>query len=238
MTSEIYLLNTIEVTYSHSFPTDSLYLNTSQLRTIRVDDKSNWKVIYSQGARLIYLFDANDTLQKFEKVSDIIDTYYVVRLKLYQTRKEYMIDNLEKELVLLSNKAKYIKENLEGTIDLRKKKKEQVVEMLQTKGYDIISDDTNYHYLIKMPMDSVTEENVEKLLKERGAKETELETIKSTTINKMWLNELEVLKEQYVEYREERARLMNEGDSKQKKKSVTKTTGKKVTKKQTLIIED
>ncbi len=87
-------------------------------------------------------------------------------------------------------------------------------------------------------MDSVTEENVEKLLKERGAKETELETIKSTTINKMWLNELEVLKDQYVEYREERARLMNEGDSKLKKKAVAKTTGKKVTKKQTLIVED
>ena len=35
-----------------------------------------------------------------------------------------MIDNsdaLTKELVLLSNKARYIKENLDGTIDLRKK---------------------------------------------------------------------------------------------------------------------
>ena len=187
----------------------------------------------------MHLFDANDTLQKFEKVSDIIDSYYDVRLKLYQTRKDYMIDTLEKELVLLSNKAKYIRENLEGTIDLRKKKKDQVVEMLQTKGYDIINDDSNYHYLIKMPMDSVTEENVERLIKEHGDKETELETIKSTSINKMWLNELEVLKEQYVEYREERARLMNEGDSKPKKKSVVKTaTTKKVVKKPSLIVED
>jgi hypothetical protein len=90
-----------------------------------------------------------------------------------------------------------------------------------------------------MPMDSVTEENVERLIKEHGDKETELETIKSTSINKMWLNELEVLKEQYVEYREERARLMNEGDSKPKKKSVVKTaTTKKVVKKPSLIVED
>jgi DNA topoisomerase-2 len=183
----------------------------------------------------MHLFDANDTLKKFEKVSDIIDSYYDVRLKFYQTRKEYMIDTLEKELVLLSNKAKYIRENLEGTIDLRKKKKEQVLEMLQTKCYDIINDDVNYHYLIKMPMDSVTEENVERLLKEHGDKETELETIKSTSINNMWLSELDVLKEQYVEYKEERTRLMNEV---QKKKVVTKSATKKIIKKQTILVED
>lgn len=71
----------------------------------------------------MHLFDADDKLQKYEKVSDIIDAYYDVRLKLYQTRKNYLIDALEKELVLLSNKAKYIKENLEGTIDLRKRRR-------------------------------------------------------------------------------------------------------------------
>ena len=186
----------------------------------------------------IHLFDANDILQKFNKVSDIIDSYYDVRLKLYQTRKDYMIESLERELMMLTNKAKYIKENLDGTIDLRKKKKEQVVEMLQTKGYDVIGDDTNYHYLTKMPMDSVTEENVDKLNKERGDKEVELEAVKSTTINKMWLNELEILKEQYIEYKDERTRLMNGEDFKPKKKVVSKTNVKKVVKKQSLLVED
>jgi DNA topoisomerase-2 len=150
----------------------------------------------------MHLFDANDTLHKYEKVSDIIDAYYEVRLQLYQTRKDYLIHALERELVLLSNKAKYIQENLEGTVDLRKKKKEQVIAMLEEKGYDKIDNDEEYNYLVKMPMDSVTEENVERLLKEKGCKETELETIKKTTINKMWLSELEVLKNNYVEYKE------------------------------------
>ena len=186
----------------------------------------------------MHLFDANDTLQKYEKVSDIIDAYYDVRLKLYQTRKENMIECLERELMMLTNKAKYIKENLDGTIDLRKKKKEQVVEMLQSKGYDVIDDDDDYKYLVKMPMDSVTEENVERLYKERGNKEVELETIKATTINKMWLNELEKLSEEYAAYKEERTRLMNGDDAKPKKKVVAKTAVKKVVKKQTLVVED
>ena len=150
----------------------------------------------------MHLFDANDTLQKYEKVSDIIDSYYDVRLKLYKTRKDYMITSLEKVLIRLTNRAKYIKENLDGTIDLRKKNKEQVNQMLESKGYYKIMDndenDYNYKYLIKMPMDSVTEENVERLNKERGDKEAELEIIKNTTINKMWLNELDELKKQYM----------------------------------------
>ena len=188
----------------------------------------------------MHLFDANDTLQKYDNVSQIIDAYYEVRLGLYQDRKNYLIEALERELTLLTNKAKYIKENLDGTIDLRKKKKEQVIEMLEAKGYDKIDDDEEYKYLVKMPMDSVTEENVEKLLKDKGNKEQELEQVKNTTIHKMWLNELNELREQYMEYKEERARLMA-GEEK-KKKSVIKASSsvKKVIKKPiaNLVIED
>ena len=149
-----------------------------------------------------------------------------------------MIGALEKELVLLSNKVTYIKEVLEGTIDLRRKKRDEVSKMLSLKGYDIIDGELNYHYLTKMPMDQVTEENVARLNKEHGDKKSELEIVKSTTINKMWLNELEALKEQYIEYKEERNRLMNGEDVKSKKKVVSKTAVKKVVKKQSLVVED
>jgi DNA topoisomerase-2 len=157
----------------------------------------------------MHLFDSDDKLQKYEKVTEIIDCYYETRLKLYGSRKEYMISALEKELVMLSNKARYIKENLDGTIDLRKKKKEEVNAMLLAKGYKIMDGDTDYKYLVKMPMDSVTEENVNKLLKDKGNKEVELETIKNTTIQQMWNKELDHLKMQYIEYKESRSTLLS-----------------------------
>ena len=172
----------------------------------------------------MHLFDADDTLRKYEKVTDIIDIYYEVRLKLYKDRKDFMINALEKELVTLTNKARYIKENLDGTIDLRKKKKEEVNQMLNGKGYYILDDDNDFKYLVKMPMDSVTEENVEKLLKNKGDKETELEIIKSTTIHQMWKSELNNLCDIYVEYKEDRARLMS-GEETKKKKTVVKKGG-------------
>jgi DNA topoisomerase-2 len=157
----------------------------------------------------MHLFDSDDKLQKYEKVTEIIEYYYETRLKLYGSRKEYMISALEKELVMLSNKARYIKENLDGTIDLRKKKKEEVNAMLLAKGYNIMDGDTDYKYLVKMPMDSVTEENVNKLLKDKGNKEVELDTIKNTTIQQMWNKELDHLKVQYIEYKEGRSTLLS-----------------------------
>jgi len=192
----------------------------------------------------MHLFNAEDTLQKYNNIPDIINAYYETRLNLYQQRKIYMINALEKELVVLTNKAKYILENLNSTIDLRKKKKEQVIQMLLEKGYDIIENDNEFKYLIKMPMDSVTEENVEKLLKDKTSKEGDLSVIKNTTINKMWLTELNYLKELYLEYKKERTRLMDGNDdenNKISKKVVSKGVVKKQNKKidnNLLIVED
>ena len=185
----------------------------------------------------MHLFDSDDILQKYNNVPDIIDSYYETRLKMYGTRKEYLIDALEKELIVLSNKAKYIKENLDGSIDLRKKKKEQVVEMLEQKGYNKIEGDEDYKYLTKMPMDSVTEENVDKLLKDKVNKESELEEIKNTTINKMWISELNKLSENYIEYKEDRTRLMN-GEEKKKKVVSKGAIVKKVVKKALMVVDE
>lgn len=57
-----------------------------------------------------------------------------------------------------------------------------------------------------MPMDSVSEENVEKLLKDHERKQAELAQIMATSIEQMWLQELCVLEQEYELYREERQR--------------------------------
>jgi DNA topoisomerase-2 len=136
-------------------------------------------------------------------------------------RKDYLIDALTKELCLLSNKSKYIKENLDGTVDLRRKKRDEVIAMLKTKGYDIMEDDEDYKYLTRMPMDSVTEENVFRLLKEHGDKTVELEAVQSQTIQQMWFSELNKLEQEYGKYKEDRERIMS-GESAPKKKTVKK----------------
>ena len=169
----------------------------------------------------MHLFDANDKLKKYDTVEAIIDDYFVTRLALYGKRKEFMIKALERELMLLSNKAKYIQANLDGTIDLRKKNKEQINKMLA--GYDVIDGDIDYKYLTKMTMDSVTDENVAKLFAEHAEKQTELETVKATSDRQMWASELDKLRNEYILYKDARQRLMaGSAEQKPKKKVVIK----------------
>ena len=177
-----------------------------------------FKLFTTGSLRNMHLFDADEQLKKYDSIAQIIDDYYEKRLTMYQDRKDYLVEALSAELLLLSNKARYIKENLDGTIDLRFKKKDQVVEMLGSKSYDVIDDDEDYKYLTKMPMDSVTEENVAKLEKERGTKELELQKVQTTSVQEMWTYELDDLAQEFTKFKEEKERMMSGSGAKKVKK--------------------
>jgi DNA topoisomerase-2 len=152
----------------------------------------------------MHLFNAEEKLKKYTLVEDIIDEYYITRFELYEKRKEYVINVIERDLKILKNKAQYIKENIEDTIDLRRKTKDQVCLLLQGKNYDVIDNDKEYKYLTKMPMDSVSEENAEKLFTETNKKREEYERMKEITPQQMWLSELDILLHGYLKYKENR----------------------------------
>jgi hypothetical protein len=80
-----------------------------------------------------------------------------------------------------------------------------------------------------MPMDSVSEENVEKLLNEYDRKQVELAEIKATTCQQMWLRELDALEQEYGNYRTERDIAIN-GLGTKLVKAGTKIGGGKVVK--------
>lgn len=182
----------IEITFNEpideSLDSSNMYNNFEKLM----------KLYTSLSTNNMHLFNDEEKLMKFDNEKEIVDSYFPVRLKYYQKRKDYMVDALQKELTLLSNKARYIQENLDGEIDLRKKKREEILEMMVARKYAIIEDDTDYKYLLKMPMDSVSAENAEKLINDRINKEAELCAIQSTTIENMWLKDLDELK-QYLD---------------------------------------
>jgi DNA topoisomerase II len=174
------------------------------------------KLYSSLNTSNMHLFNHEEKLKKYDSEKQIIDDYFTVRLEYYSKRKKYQIQELEKILKLLSNKAKYIQENLDGTIDFRKKKKEEIVKLLESKNYDKINDDNDYKYLIKMPMDSVSEENVEKLMSEMIDKQNDLKNLKSKKVGKIWLEELAELKKHL--FSNVTAKTMSKTMSKSKKK--------------------
>tara|TARA_B100001173_G_scaffold291047_1_gene282156 strand:- start:69 stop:1499 length:1431 start_codon:yes stop_codon:yes gene_type:complete len=172
----------------------------------------------------MYLFDEKQKLKKYHTIYEIIDKYFPVRYKTYELRKAHMIKTLEQEVKILSNKAKFIQEQIvePPTLIMRKKKKTEVIAMLKEKGYDVINNDEEYKYLRNMTIDSVEEENYEKLLKLKGEKEIELNKIKETTIEQMWLSELKTLEKEYARYKNDRIVRAKGIGAKIKKKKIKK----------------
>ena len=160
------------------------------------------KLYTTHSTNNMHLFDSEEHLQKYNSASDIIEAYYPIRYEYYVSRKESQISKIKNDLLILSNKARFIVETLDDKIDLRKKKDQVIVELLTSMKFDKHPDNKGhpYHYLTKMPIDSVSEENVEKLLKDKKNKEKELSELESKTIETIWLEELEELKSAYVEF--------------------------------------
>jgi DNA topoisomerase-2 len=173
----------------------------------------------------MHLFDSKDRLRKYATVEEIANDYYETRLGLYEKRKAHQLTVIGKELQVLSNKAKYIQELLDGSIDLRRKRGDELISMLKEKGYDetgsgsgsgsegagtVVGAGTSsgYKYLLKLPMDSVSEENVDRLVKEKESKTIQYETLRKTSPEQLWLADLNELREEYMKQEEKRLKMV------------------------------
>jgi DNA topoisomerase-2 len=158
------------------------------------------KLYTTRSTTNMHAFDENEKLVKFDTVEDLCTHYMKIRYDFYVKRKAYQLVALEQAAKVLSNKARFIGELLDSSLDLRKKKTSVVSALLKERLYDVIDGDEDYKYLVRLPMDSVTEENVLKINQEKDKKLSELDTLKKTTEKQLWLNELETLQEEYKKY--------------------------------------
>jgi DNA topoisomerase-2 len=152
----------------------------------------------------MYMFNNKAKLKKYNTVQEIIDEFYDVRMVTYKKRKDAQIQDMHQRLVRLSMRAKYIENCISGEIDLRKKAEEVNLSFERLKFVKI---DGSYAYLLKMPMDSVTNENVELLEKEHNDTKTELDVLNKTTLEQIWMEELNVLEGEYSKYKKVREEL-------------------------------
>jgi DNA topoisomerase-2 len=165
------------------------------------------KLTTTISATNMHMFTSQFKLKKYISVEEIIHEFYDIRIDLYQKRKDYLIREMESKLVKLSNRARYIQETLSSTIDLRRKTAIQVDELLSQMQFAKI--DGDFKYLVKMPMDSVTDENVIHIMKEKETMDKDLVVLKSTKVETIWLNELHILETEYDKYKSKRERIQS-----------------------------
>lgn len=136
--------------------------------------------------------DENGKLKIFESVSELVEYFVKFRLSYYDKRKAYLIDKLNRELVFLSNRAKFIKLIIEGKLKISNRPKADIIADLEKLKFDQINE--SYSYLLSMAISSLTKELYEQLLSEVDAKSNELLVVKKTEPIDMYKTDLTELK--------------------------------------------
>ena len=120
------------------------------------------------------------------------------RIKLYEQRKYYQLSELDKQILLISSKCKFILEVVEETIVINKQTKENIMFQLVDKDYPEINE--SYDYLLKLPIYTLTKEEIDKLLKEKDNLIKQHENLSSLSTKDMWLNEIDTFEKEYSKF--------------------------------------
>lgn len=164
-------------------------------------------------------FDPEGRITKYATVDDILKEFFAVRLKYYERRKQHQLSELQRELEKLSNQARFVQMIIDGKLVISKKKKAVLINELKEKGFKAfpkIADATKggedepvveegdetediemeklssaYDYLLGMSMWSLTQERVERLRRQIGDRETEIDALIKLSKEDIWRKDLD-----------------------------------------------
>ena len=136
--------------------------------------------------------DERGKLIIFKNITELISYFVKFRLTFYSKRKEYQLSELAKQHLTLSNKARFIKDIIDGKLTVNNAPKKSIIIYLEANKFDKIDD--SYNYLLNMPIYSLTKERYDDLLMQISINEKESKIIKELEPTKMYESDLLELK--------------------------------------------
>lgn len=149
------------------------------------------KLTKSVNTNNMHVFNENLILTKYTDPNDLLLDWYDLRLEYYQKRKDFLIKKFTDELIILKAKIRFVSEYIEKIIDINKKSKEFITNLLVQRKYP--NQEGSYDYLLNLPVYAFTLERIESLNKQVQNKQAELDYIKSKTDKELWKVDLEEL---------------------------------------------
>jgi DNA topoisomerase-2 len=142
----------------------------------------------------MHLYSTEGKLTKYITIRDIFDEYYSHRHELYAKRREYQLDELKKELDIISNKVRFILMVVNDELVVNKRKKGELEDDLEENDFPKLGNNS-YDYLLGMPIYQLTYEKIEELKKQEKNKQAEYNNLYKMKPHDIWKTELIELKE-------------------------------------------
>lgn len=172
-----------------------------------------FKLIGSVSTSNMNLFNTEQRITKYNSPEDILRSFFDLRLDYYVKRKELLVQKLQREQRILSNKARFVEEVCSGELVVSNRKKTVLLSDLQERGYELfdkqnegdapgaeeaedVSDSTlskGYEYLLGMKIWSLTYEKAEELRSQLAERTQELQKLEAKSPNDLWLADLDAI---------------------------------------------
>ena len=138
--------------------------------------------------------DEHGKLKVFDTIADMVKYFVDFRLSYYDKRKARLLVDLQRELDILEARSKFVDAVVKGRIIVANEKRPDLIKAIEKEG--IQKQDDSYEFLLGMPIWSLTYEKFVDLQKKVDLKQKELEKIKKTTPEKMYRDDLHLLRNQ------------------------------------------
>ena len=135
----------------------------------------------------MHLFHPSKGICKYNSAEDILSDFIGLRTEYYKKRKDRLIWETQLRSDVCSERARFVKEVVNGELIVFKRKKQDLEKELSETFREL---DGSYDYLLHIKTIDYTEERVEALHKEALQAREELEKLKKTGHIDMWITDI------------------------------------------------
>ena len=134
------------------------------------------------------MFHPTKGITKYKTPEDILVDFVEIRMQYYRKRKDHLVKTLTEKALRLKNKSRFVKMVVDEELVVFRKKKTVLEAELVTLKFDQLGGD--FGYLLGIRTSQYTEEEIESLDTDTANIETDLETLKKTSLLSMWKTDI------------------------------------------------
>ncbi|GEQ71943.1 hypothetical protein JCM33374_g5629 [Metschnikowia sp. JCM 33374] len=151
-------------------------------KTRKIGFLERFKLVSTVNMSNMVAFDAEGRIKKYDDPNQILRDFYFVRLLYYQKRKDYMTEDLQNQLVKLSEQARFIKLIIEKELSISNKKRSVLVQLLTSLKFARFDKKGKQ---VKENESSLFIEDAEQLLQEEESERGDIDRINEQSINQI-----------------------------------------------------
>lgn len=110
--------------------------DTEMEKSLKMGLYERFKLVQSVSLTNMVAFDPLGRIKRYDNANQILTDYYYIRLEYYQKRKDFITDQLQTQLIKLSEQARFIKMIIDKQISISNKPRKVLFKILEDHKFE------------------------------------------------------------------------------------------------------